>query len=197
MNRHLQRLQEIAPLGYSVGVHIRFAKPLYAISTMPRQWQDAYATNGYALRDPTIFWGIGMSGSTRWSEITLPDPFGVMQKAAECGLTFGATVSCGKITSRTLVGVAASDREFTDAEIAEVSEITEALHAIGGPPADLTSAMVEALRVLEVCADPRAAAARIGVTEDAFAACLTSARQKLGVPTIEDALRVARNFRLI
>lgn len=197
MNRHLQRLQDIAPFGYSVGMHIRFAKPFYATSTMPRDWQDAYAREGYILRDPTIFWGIGRAGSTRWSAITLPDPFGVMEKAAECGLNFGATVSCGKITSRTLVGVAAREREFTDAEIADVAEITEQLHEISGPPAELTSPMIEVLRLLGRGVTQSDAAARIGIAEGAFSARVAAARQKLGVPTVEEAVEVAREFRLI
>lgn len=197
MNHQLQRLQEIAPFGYSVGLHIRFAKPLYATSTMPRDWQDAYAKEGYALRDPTIFWGIGKAGSTRWSEITLPDPFGVMEKAAECGLNFGATVSCGKITSRTLIGIAAGEREFTDAEIADVTKIAEQLHNIAGPPADLTSPMIEVLGLLGSGATRSDAAAMIGISEATFSVRVTAACQKLGVPTVEEALAIVRQFRLI
>ena len=115
MVRYLQRLEQLAPMGYTAGIHIRFASPLYLRSTYPKAWQDLYAANNYSLRDPLVFWGVSKSGQIRWSEINLPDPFGVMKLAAEHGLTFGAVCSCGKITSRTIVGVARSDREFTDA----------------------------------------------------------------------------------
>lgn len=197
MNRTLQSLDALAPLGYTVGTHIRFATPLFTRSTMPQAWQDIYAANAYALRDPMVFWGISKSGGVRWSEITLPDPFGVMQKAAEFGLRYGATVSCGKITSRTLVGVARDDREYTDDEIAAVLAIAKTLHELAEPPRELTPAMVEALRLVGAGARPADAAARIGVSEEAFAARLDRAKEKLGATTMAEALRMAREHKLI
>lgn len=197
MIRYLQRLEEIAPLGYAVGTHIRFAKPLFIRSTLPASWQRAYADNAYALRDPMIFWGISKAGSIRWSEITLPDPFGVMTKAAEHGLKYGATVSCGKITSRTLVGVARDDREFHDDEIAEVMRIAGVLHDIAEPPRDLTPAMLEALRLVGDGARPVEAAAALGINEAAFSARLSGAQEKLGATTLAEALRLARQQKLL
>lgn len=197
MNRSLERLNEIAPLGYFIGAHIRFAAPLFTRSTMPQAWQDAYAAGGFAMRDPMVFWGIGTAGAIRWSEIKLPDPFGVMRKAAEYGLNYGVMLSVGKITSRTLVGVARGDREFTDDEIAEVAQIAEAIHEFADPPMELTPAMIEALRLLGAGARPDEAAARLGISQDALEARLASAQEKLGAGTRAEALRKAREFKLI
>ncbi|MGB3556739.1 MAG: autoinducer binding domain-containing protein [Jannaschia sp.] len=197
MVRYLKRLDDLAPLGYGIGLHIRFAAPMFYRSTLPQEWQDLYNANSYQLRDPLVFWGISTSGHIRWSEITLPDPFGVLRLAAEHGLTYGATVSCGKITSRTLVGIARSDREFDDKEIAEVSEITTTLHEIGAPADDLTPAMIEALRVVGNGHRHTAAAAKIGISESALKARLSSAREKLGAKTTAEALKMAREYRLI
>ena len=197
MVRYLQRLEQLAPMGYTAGIHIRFASPLYLRSTYPKAWQDLYAANNYSLRDPLVFWGVSKSGQVRWSEINLPDPFGVMKLAAEHGLTFGAVCSCGKITSRTIVGVARSDREFTDAEITEIASIADALHEVTEPPEDLTPAMIEALRLVGAGVRHTTAAAEIGISESALTARLSSARDKLGVKTTAEALRMAREFRLI
>lgn len=195
--QYLQKLDEISPLGYAVGTHIRFANPLFTQSTLPEAWQKAYTENAYNLRDPMIFWGISKAGTIRWSEITLPDPFGVMKKAAEHGLTYGATISCGKITSRTLVGVARDDREFTDEEIAELLRITEALHEVSTLPRDLTPVMLEALRLVGGGARPADAAAAIGIEKTMFDDRLLAAQEQLGAATLAEALRLAREQKLL
>ena len=197
MVQYLNLLNDIAPMGYTAGVHIRFASPLYLKSTYPQDWQDLYAANAYSLRDPLVFWGIAQTGATRWSDISLPDPFGVMAKAAKHGLTYGAVVSCGKITSRTIVGVGRSDREFTDDEIEVVAQAAKGLHEVTEPPEDLTPAMVEALRLVGDGFRHTAAAAEIGISESALKARLSSARDRLGARTTAEALRMAREYRLL
>lgn len=197
MVRYLQRLDELAPAGYTVGVHIRFASPLYLKSTYPQDWQDVYAANNYSLRDPLVFWGISKAGKTRWSDISLPDPFGVMDKAAQYGLIYGVVVSCGKITSRTIVGAARSDREFTDTELDDIEEIARGLHEVAEPPEDLTPAMIEALRLVGDGFRHTAAAAELGISESALKARLSSARERLGAKTTAEALRMAREYRLL
>jgi LuxR family transcriptional regulator len=197
MKRYMERLDEIAPLGFSAGLHIRYASPLHFESSYPQGWLDIYAENSFSLRDPLVFWGISKTGETRWSEIALPDPFGILKRAASFGLKYGAVASHGKITSRTIVGVARSDREFTDEEIAEVGEITRGLHEVSAPPADLTPAMVEALRLAGDGLRSDLAADRIGISEAAFEERLSSARARLGATTTAEALRTAREFKLI
>lgn len=197
MIRYLQRLDEIAPLGYALGTHIRFASPLFTRSTLPRAWQETYEANAYSLRDPMIFWGISKAGAIRWSEITLPDPFGVMKKAAEFGLRYGATTSCGKITSRTLVGVARDDREFDDDEIAEVATIGQALHELSEPPRAIEPAMIEAMRLIGQGMSRSETASKLGISEAVLEQRLEGAQQRLGARTIPEALKMARDYKLI
>ncbi|MCK0165958.1 autoinducer binding domain-containing protein [Jannaschia sp. S6380] len=197
MVEYLQRLGTLAPMGYSAGIQIRFATPLYMRSTYPQAWQNEYAENAYSLRDPLVFWGISKTGSIRWSEITLPDPFGVLASARAHGLTYGAVTSCGKITSRTIVGIARADREFEDDEIAEAAAIAAALHEVTDAPKELTPVTAEALSLVSDGMTSGAAAARLGISEGAFEARLKSARSDLGVATTAEALRMAREFKLI
>ncbi len=163
---------------------------------MPAAWQEAYTTGRYALRDPMVFWAIGAAGATRWSEIRLPDPFGVLRKAAEHGLRFGAMISVGTIASRTLVGIARGDREFDDAEIAEARGLAQRLHELSEPPVGLTPPLMEALRAAAP-GDPAAAAERLGVTEREFEKRLAAAEAALGAAGTADALDRARDLHLL
>ena len=197
MVRYLKNLEALAPLGYQVGIHIRFAAPLFMRSTYSKAWRDLYDSQNYALRDPLVFWGISKSGVIRWSDITLPDPFGVMEQATAHGLTYGVVASCGKITSRTIVGAARDDREYDDGEMKEIAAIADALHEVTDPPVDLSPEAVEILRLRASGLDPDAAAAELGITREALEAHLATAQDRLGANTTAETLQMAREFRLI
>lgn len=193
----LDRLNQLAPMGYTVGLHIRFATPLVYKSSYPPAWVEHYNNHSYYLRDPLVFWGVGVEGTTRWSSIPLPDPFGVMKKAAGHGLKYGAVSSYGPITSRSIVGISRSDREFDDDELGRLKELTVQLHIEAKPPSELTKAQIEALQCLANGDRHAAAAARLGITESAFKARLQSARVRLEARTTSEAIRKAREYRLL
>ncbi len=197
MVRLFKDLSDVAPMGFTVGLHIRFASPLVYRSTYPKAWADHYNDNAYYLRDPLVFWGIGTAGTTRWSEIPLPDPFRVMQQAAAYGLNYGAVSSYGPITSRSIVGISRSDREFSDEELAQLTEITAQLHIAAKPPSELTQAQIEALKCVADGDRHTAAAAKLGISESAFKARLKSARIRLEARTTSEAIRKAREYRLL
>jgi LuxR family transcriptional regulator len=193
----LERLDQLAPMGYTVGLHIRFATPLIYKSSYPTAWVEHYNSHSYYLRDPLVFWGVGIEGTTRWSAIPLPDPFGVIKKAANHGLKYGAVSSYGPITSRSIVGISRSDREFDDDELAKLKELTIQLHIEAKPPSDLTKAQIEALQCLANGDRHAAAADKLGITESAFKARLQSARVRLEARTTSEAIRKAREYRLL
>jgi LuxR family transcriptional regulator len=193
----LDQLDQLAPMGYTVGLHIRFATPLIYRSSYPEAWTEHYNSHSYYLRDPLVFWGVGVEGTTRWSSIPLPDPFGVMKKAAAHGLNYGAVSSYGPITSRSIVGISRSDREFTDGELSTLRELTVQLHIAAKPPSDLTKAQIEALQCVANGDRHTAAADKLGITESAFKARLQSARVRLEARTTSEAIRKAREYRLL
>ena len=197
LDANFEALSALAPAGFSAGLHIRFASPMIYVRTYDEQWTKIYDENAYALRDPLVFWGLGVKGHTRWSAIKLPDPFNIMDQARRYGLTYGAVISCGPLTSRTIVGIARSDREFDDAEISEADTIVHALHAAAEPPTELTRAQIEALRLLADGDRHTAAAAKLGISESAFKARLQSARVRLGARTTAQALKKAREYQLL
>ena len=193
----LEQLEELAPMGYTVGLHIRFATPLVYRSSYPEAWVEVYNSHSYYLRDPLVFWGVGVEGTTRWSSIPLPDPFGVMKKAAAHGLKYGAVSSYGPITSRSIVGISRGDREFSDEEMDQLKELTIRLHIEAKPPSELTKAQIEALQCLANGDRHTAAAAKLGISESALKARLQSARIRLEARTTSEAIRKAREYRLL
>lgn len=197
INADLRRLGKLASAGYSLGLHIRFAAPLMQFVTYSEEWSDYYSENGYALRDPTIAWGFSTTGACRWSSLPIPDPFNLLQDAADHGLIFGLTVSCGPINSRTIASFARGDREFTDHEIADISATVGRLHDVTEPPTSLTKAQKEALRCVAEGDRHAAAAAKLGITESAFKARLISVRERLKARTTAEALQRAKEYRLL
>jgi LuxR family transcriptional regulator, quorum-sensing system regulator SdiA len=194
---YTRQLARFAPGGFFFALHIRFALPLMHHQTYPQGWTDLYTEQAYALRDPIIGWGFSTTGTTRWSEVNIPDPFDIFGQARGYGMVYGVAVSCGPMKSRTIASACRADREFTDAEMADFAGRIQSLHDVTEPPTALTPAQAEALRCIAAGDRHAAAAARIGISESAFKARLAAARQSLLARTTTEAIQRARDYRLI
>ncbi|WP_255552277.1 autoinducer binding domain-containing protein [Maritimibacter dapengensis] len=193
----LGEMGEQAPAGYFLALHIRFAAPIMMFRTYNKAWTDHYSQSAYALRDPMIAFGVSQTGATRWSAIPIPDPFGIMTEAAQFGLSYGVCISCGPVTSRTVAGLARDDREFTDEEIAAATGLVLRLHHQSEPPDHLTRAEKEALEVIARGDRYAAGAEKLGISESALKARLSTARSKLFARTTAEAIQRAKDYRLI
>lgn len=190
-------LGRLAPAGFFIGLHIRFTSPLFTFQTYDQRWIDHYTENGYVLRDPMTAWGFAKTGWIRWSDPALPDPFSLFQEAATYGLNYGCTIACGPIKSRTIASFARFDREFRDDEIASIEARVLRLHALTEPPEALTEAQAEALRMIAGGDRFAAAAEKLGISESALKARITSARNRLMARTTAEAIQRAKDSRLI
>ena len=112
-------------------------------------------------------------------------------------MRYGAVSSYGPITSRSMAGVTRSEREFTDEEMARLADITARLHIAAKPPSELSKPQIEALQCIANGDRHTAAAAKLGISESAFKARLASARVRLEARTTSEALRKAREYRLL
>lgn len=193
----LHKLAMLAPAGYFIGLHIRFTAPLFTYQTYEQAWIDHYTENGFVLRDPMTAWGFSTTGAIRWSDKSLPDPFGLFIEAAKYGLHFGATVACGPIKSRTIASFARQDREVTDEEISVITKVVNRMHDITEPPEELTKAQIEALKCIASGDRHAAAAAKLGISESALKARVTSARIRLMARTTAEAIQRAKDYRLM
>ena len=199
IEHELLRIQEMAPLGYFVGLHIRFAAPLITFVTYPEEWKTHYNAQAYHLRDPMVAWGFSREGVARWSEIEeeLPDPFGIMREAREFGLRHGVCCSHGPISSRTIVSAARGEEPFTDDEMAEFAFLVRRMHKVTEPPESLTPAQIAALRRIAAGDRHEAAAEALGISVSALKARLASARDKLLCRTTAETLQKAKDFGLM
>lgn len=193
----LYKIQQIAQAGYALGLHIRFASATLMFRTYPQEWLDIYTKKGYMLCDPLVSWGFANVGACRWSELTFPDPHQVLKQASDFGLNYGIAVSYGPVESRSVGGFAREDREFTDHEIEQVTEIVARLHQETTPPDSLTDAQVAALRLIANGSRHAQAAAELGISESALKARLKSARERLLARTTAEAVQRASEYKLL
>lgn len=197
LDQGLARLSDLAPQGYALGLHIRYASAHVMIQTYDPRWSQIYTEKGYMLADPMVFWGFGNEGTIRWSEVDLPDPHGILTQASAFGLRYGVAVSHGETSSRTIGGFAREDREFTDKEIAEIHELVCELHDKSTPPEQLTPAQRMALRLIAKGSRHAEAAALLGISQSALKARLRSARERLFVRTTAEAILRAQEYNLL
>jgi LuxR family transcriptional regulator len=193
----LEQLRQLAPAGYFIGLHIRFTSPLVIYQTYDRAWVDHYTARAYVLRDPATLWGMAQTGVIRWSDPAFADPHRILPEAATFGLRYGLTVACGPASSRSIAGFARSDREFDANELDQIQTCVLGLHDRAALPADLTTAQLEALRCLARGDRHADAASRLGISESALKARIMGARERLSARTTAEAIRRARDHRLI
>lgn len=193
----LSRLRRLAPAGYALGLHVRFASAHIMVQTYDPAWTERYTQSGHMLSDPVVLWGFANEGACRWSALDMADPNNILGQAREFGLNYGVAVSHGPLSSRSIGGFARSDREFTDAEIASILTTVELLHKESTPPDTLTPAQRQALRLVASGSRYIEAAAILGISESALKARLKSARDRLFARTTAEAIQRAQEYNLL
>jgi LuxR family transcriptional regulator len=166
-------------------------------STYPVEWVKQYGEMNALLFDPTVAWGLAQEGAARWSEIDLPDPYGIFPKASSFGLVYGACMSIGANTSRTLGGLARSDRELTDAEIASALEITTIIHNQLELPQKLDEIHIETLEYYACGFSFDDIVRHLGISRTALTSRLRQARKRLDANSNVDAVRIASERGLL
>lgn len=202
MNDSIDSLEfsHIAPAGYYIALRIGFAFPMEELNALPTAWVADYTLHGLMLHDPVIRWVYANSGAARWSEIAYDDPRGVLGRAAEHGLCFGAAISClgeGRDGQRSFGSFARSDREFEAEEISLLETRLWDLHKSRIPPSNLTKAELEALRMVKNGLLMKQIASQLGVTEGAVKLRLKNAKVKLNAKTSTQAATLATGYGLI
>lgn len=193
----LARLTRLAPAGYALGLHVRFASAHIMIQTYDTAWIARYTEQGHMLSDPVVAWGFANTGACRWSALGMPDPNAILDQAAEFGLHYGVAVAHGPLASRSIGGFARGDREFEDGEIAQILSTVQHLHDQSTPPDSLTNAQRHALRLIARGSRHAEAAAILGISESALKARLKSARERLFARTTAEAIQRAREYKLL
>jgi LuxR family transcriptional regulator len=124
----LSKLDCFATKGYTFAFKIENARPMLFHSTYDPRWVQEYGEMNALLFDPSVAWCWVNEGIIRWSEIDIPDSLGVGIKAKKYDLNYGASMSVGPITSRSLGGISRADREFADSELESAFAIFTEMH---------------------------------------------------------------------
>lgn len=146
----VEKLRALAPSGFAMAFHIRFTTATFLFQTYPKDWSDVYSQNGYVMQDPTVMWGFTDLGHKRWSDMLADDPAGMITKAAEHGMRYGFTLAGERDGSRSIASFTRDDRDYTDAEIAEISATFDNLQDVTRNLDNLSPETHEALRQMSV-----------------------------------------------
>ncbi|MGR3341835.1 MAG: autoinducer binding domain-containing protein [Paracoccaceae bacterium] len=124
----ISRLDVLCPAGYAMALHIRYTTPKFLFQTYSSQWREEYSKKGLVLQDPTVSWGFENTGTINWRDLKESDEAGVLEQAKAYGIGHGFTLSLDRNNSKSITSFARGDRDFSAAEIEEISDIVTDLH---------------------------------------------------------------------
>lgn len=143
-------LHEASPAGFAVALHITYATPAFLFQSYPKEWMEEYTALGLHLQDPNVAWGFSNTGAIRWSVLEQNDPGGVMARARAHGMAYGVALATVRGDTRSVAGFARGDREFTDEEIARLTEVLDQLHDETAGGKGLSTGDREALKNMSI-----------------------------------------------
>ncbi len=146
----LEELDALCSEGYAIALHIKFTTPTYLFQTYKTEWIEHYSQKGWVLHDPTVHWGFENTGTIHWDELAANDTQGIFPKAAEFGLKYGFVLAIETEGSRSVSSFARNDRNFSDSEIAKISDLLQFLHNKTQDPQQLCKEERDALTRLSV-----------------------------------------------
>lgn len=197
INHWLDVLKEKAPTGYAIALHIEFNAPKLLFQTYPVAWINHYEEKGYILNDPVVMWGFQNLGTCRWSDLDAIDARGVLIEAKSFDMNYGFVASIDVNSKNTIGGFSRSDREFTDAEITEITEILEMIHNEEVSAIKLTDKQKALLNEIANGARIEEASIHLGIPIVTVKAQLTSVRALLGTRTSAEAVQRAADLGLL
>lgn len=144
------QLNERSPSGFAIALHISYATPAFLFQSYAPEWMAEYSRRGLHLQDPTVAWGFSHTGAVRWSALEEQDTGGVFALAREHGLLYGITIAVLLEGSRSVASFSRPDREFTDEEIARITDMVNALHIQTAGTDSLSPADRSALKAMSI-----------------------------------------------
>ncbi|MCF2872201.1 autoinducer binding domain-containing protein [Octadecabacter sp. G9-8] len=124
----LKTVENLSPSGFAIAFHIRLTSPDFLFQTYPKNWIDIYSEKGYVMVDPIVRWGFTEIGAIRWSQLGDLDDQGILEQSLTYGMAYGVAIATETQGSRSVAGFARNDREYSDAEIAALTQHVQDLH---------------------------------------------------------------------
>ena len=123
--RDVVRIREMTTAGFVVGLQIKWAGPAHWHNEFDPEWAETYQKRNYFISDPIFYYARLYEGARRWSEVPFPDVGSVQKKGAKFGLNYGVIIPKKHQRVMSFLSVGNSDREFSDDEINEFSEMLD------------------------------------------------------------------------
>lgn len=183
--KYENKLARLGPEMYALMLHYDLFGPEAEMTRMPGDWQKIYKSRFYHWNDPVVRWisDVTEKSVTRWSEIDSKDPRRIFEKAKDYGMNFGAVAVTSTDKGKCFVSVSRRDRELTDHELIELSNLLDrATYEYYNCPV-LTEAEMHAIKFLANDQLIAEAAKSLGVTEGTVKMRLKRAKKRLGVKT--------------
>jgi LuxR family transcriptional regulator, quorum-sensing system regulator SdiA len=193
-------IDQISPAGFYVALRVGFSFPEEELNELPENWVEFYTTHGLVVHDPAMKWVYANTGAVRFSDLALPDPHQVRERAAVFGLSHGAAISVKSAADRGRRSYGLffrTDRDFEPVDLIELERIVTKLHFGAESESVLTSAEIEALKLQSSGLRLKNIAAELGISESAVKARLNNAKRKLGAKTQSQAASIAASRRLL
>jgi len=194
------QIDQISPAGFYVAIRVGFSFPEEEMNELPENWVEFYTTHGLVVHDPAMKWVYANTGAVRFSEIALPDPHHVRERAIVFGLNHGAAVSLTTPADRGRRSYGLffrDDRDFEASDLVELQAIVSRLHSGTEVEHVLTAAEAEALKMQSEGLRLKQIAHEIGISESAVKARLNNAKRKLGAKTLSQAASIASARRIL
>jgi LuxR family transcriptional regulator, quorum-sensing system regulator SdiA len=194
------QINQFSPAGFYLAIRVGFSFPEEELNELPGNWVEFYTTHGLVVHDPAMKWVYGNTGVVRFSDIGLPDPHLVRERAAVYGLSHGAAISVMTPADRGRRSYGLffrADRDFEPADLGRLKEIVTKLHQGADSDSNLTAAEIEALQLQSDGMRLKQIAAAIGISESAVKARLNNAKRKLGAKTLSQAASIAAARRIL
>ena len=195
-----EQIGQISPTGFYVAIRVGFSFPEEELNELPGNWVEFYTMHGLVLHDPAMKWVYANTGAARVSDISLPDPHKVRERAAMFGLSHGAVISvmsAGDRGRRSYGLFFRDDRDFEETDLRRLHTIVTQLHSGSVGEAILTAAEVQALRLQTEGLRLKQIAFEIGISESAVKVRLNNAKRKLGARTQSQAASIAAARRIL
>lgn len=194
---HFKEIGALAPSGFFLAFHYVQSGPEYHLDTFPAAWRKKYEKHSYHWLDPVVVWIAFNNGTRRWSDINLPDPRRVLAKSLKHGLKYGAVCVQASERGKHFLSIAREDREYTDTELEELSNLlTKAVELYHASPL-LTDAEIAVLQILANDNSIAETAKRLNISQSSVKDRLSRAKKRLDCKYNHTAIFRAQQRKLI
>lgn len=192
LTRMRRDLLPLCSQGYASGFNFKGGAPEFMDITFPEGWSAEYQSDGLAMIDPVVMWGMENQGHKSWSELRhLGYPSEIFAKAQKYGLLNGTVISVLHRNCRSIIGITHPETtapeellKVTYGWLTLVSETLPSNASLPGKPQQYLQLAADDLTEQQI-------ADQIGITVQAVRKRRKTVLKQYGVKTVPAAMKMA------